>query len=170
MSAIEGGEVSVTETFRIMFVIEGQDMSKCMDMIARYIIRTAGEPSFDQFRWLHNIWKQERIQGNKDIDHPLKAVVEAWLTEQIPKVQPKRRKDTGILHHSLRDSSPSPRLNMGDSLKLDLSLYRLTHNYYELQPIYLSTLAGEPLDKTREHAAFICGRGQRIGLSLNDTL
>ena len=48
-------------------------------------------------------------------------------------------------------------------------IFAPTQNYYELQPIYLSTLAGEPLHKTSQHAPIVRLR-ERIGLSLDDTL
>ena len=40
------------------------------------------------------------------------AIIKAWLTEQVPKVEPERRTDTGIMHDAIRDTFPSPHLNM----------------------------------------------------------
>ena len=60
---------------------------------------------------IHIEWV-EALRRVPNLQHPLAPIVRAWVvTEQIPKVEPERRKDTGILQHPLRNSAPSPRLN-----------------------------------------------------------
>ena len=60
---------------------------------------------------MDKIW-QLVCQTNKNLSHPLARSIQAWQKEQIPKVKPQRRKDTGILHHNMRDTFPSPRLKL----------------------------------------------------------
>lgn len=60
---------------------------------------------------IHQTWKA--VKGVKvKIPHPLAPVVRAWLIEQIPTVEPVRRRDTGILHHAIGETHPAPRLPM----------------------------------------------------------
>ena len=59
---------------------------KVFPVISRYIIRTAGEPSEKQMAWLHTLWKiAKEFEGSKDIEHPLKSVVRAWIQTQTAK-------------------------------------------------------------------------------------
>ena len=60
---------------------------------------------------MDKIWQLAR-QTNKNLGHPLARSIHAWQKEQIPKIKPQRRKDTGILHHNMRDTFPSPRLKL----------------------------------------------------------
>ena len=60
---------------------------------------------------IHNAW-QLALQIDESIAHPLAGIIHAWLKDQLPKVEPERRKDTGILHHNMRDTFPSPRLKL----------------------------------------------------------
>ena len=50
--------------------------------------------------------------------HPIALIIKTWMQENLPVVQPERRKDTGILHESLRTSFPSPRWNLHISEEL----------------------------------------------------
>ena len=106
-STREGGTESPKEHFTIA-IIDPDDMEKFLSLISRHILRTAGEPTPERLKWLHTLWSQEEQQG----DHPLLDVVRAWIQAQLPSVEPERRKDTGILHNALRDSYPSPQLNL----------------------------------------------------------
>ena len=70
-----------------------------------------------QFTWeaasgIINIVNPHSDRKIPPLPHPLGNAMRAWQKEQIPKVEPERRKDTGILHHSLRRSAPSPRLKL----------------------------------------------------------
>lgn len=59
--------------------------------------------------FVHDFWQQCR--GNDpSLRHPLAPLIQAWQREQIPRVEPSRRKDTGILHHAIGETHPSPRL------------------------------------------------------------
>lgn len=78
MSSIEAGMVQTDESFRLLFVTEGQDLAKCLDIISRFIMRTAGEPSLEQVLWLQGIWGEKE----KNIEHPLMSVVRAWIKTQ----------------------------------------------------------------------------------------
>ena len=60
---------------------------------------------------IHQTWLELR-EVDVNIPHPLSTIIRAWLHEQIPKVEPERRTDTGIIHHAVRDTFPSPRLNL----------------------------------------------------------
>ena len=60
---------------------------------------------------LHAYWQAVRDRGEK-IPHILEPIVRAWLVGQIPKVEPTRRQDTGILHHAIGETHPTPRLPM----------------------------------------------------------
>ena len=53
MHAIEGGQASHPETFDHHKVTDGQELAKCLDIVSRHIIRTAGEPTVQQIKWLH---------------------------------------------------------------------------------------------------------------------
>ncbi len=79
--------------------------------IANYILRTAGEPTEKRLQWLHKAWDNAHREEN-GLKHPLVLIVKAWLQEQLPKIDPERRKDTGILHANIRDTYPLPRLSM----------------------------------------------------------
>ena len=61
---------------------------------------------------LHAYWQAVRDRGEK-IPHILEPIIREWLKKWgTPTVEPERRKDTGILQHSLRNSAPSPRLDL----------------------------------------------------------
>ena len=60
---------------------------------------------------MDKIWQLAR-QTNKNLGHPLARSIHAWQKEQIPEIEPQRRKDTGILHHNMRDTFSSPRLKL----------------------------------------------------------
>ena len=60
---------------------------------------------------IHNAWELA-FQIDESITHPLTGLIHAWLKDQLPKVKPQQRKDTGILHHNLRDTFPSSRLKL----------------------------------------------------------
>ena len=95
------------DTPKVLF-IDHKDIGKFLySLIGQHLIRTAGEPSLKQVKWLHDVWKE---LGHSKGEHPLYPIVKAWIQTQLPSVEPERRTDTGILHHTLRDSYPSPRL------------------------------------------------------------
>ena len=78
----KAGTVSPSEYFTVAF-IGRNDIGKFLSFISRHIIRTAGEPSVEQAKWLHNVWKQERQQVDCDnIEHPLIDVVRTWIKTQ----------------------------------------------------------------------------------------
>ena len=85
---------------------DNEDMERYFAIIARHILRTAGEPTQESLKWLHTLWDEKAPQTQ----HPLLSVVRSWVQTQLPSIEPERRKDTGILHNALRDSYPSPRL------------------------------------------------------------
>ena len=62
--------------------------------IANHILRTAGEPTEERLQWLHKAWEKAR-EKVPSLPHPLAPIVRAWLAEQIPKIEPSRRQDTG---------------------------------------------------------------------------
>ena len=77
-----------------------------------HLLRTNGEPTAERLEWLHKGWLLAR-EDNPDLKHPLGPLVKAWLTETtIPKIKPERQQNTGIIHDAIRDTFPSPRLNM----------------------------------------------------------
>ena len=61
--------------------------------------------------FVHDFWQQCQ-DNDPSLRHPLAPLIQAWQREQTPRVEPSRRKDIGILHHAIRDTFPSPRLNM----------------------------------------------------------
>lgn len=80
--AIEGDTVS-TRDYQTVAFIDRNDIGKFLAFISRHIIRTAGEPSVEQAKWLHNVWQEERQQVDCDnIEHPLMDVVRAWIKTQ----------------------------------------------------------------------------------------
>ena len=58
---------------------------------------------------IHSFWEFCK-KANSSLKHPLAPIVRAWMQEQIPKVPPARRNDTGILHDKIKNTFPSPRL------------------------------------------------------------
>ena len=76
--AIEGDTVSTSDSQTFAF-IDRNDVGKFLSFISRHIIRTAGEPSVEQAKWLHNLWQQESLQVEV---HPLIDVVRAWIQTQ----------------------------------------------------------------------------------------
>ena len=83
---IEGDTVSDWEELPPAPFVDRRDLAKVLSCISRHIIRTAGEPSIDQVEWLHTLWALERQEVSCDIDHPLKSVVQAWITDHNAKV------------------------------------------------------------------------------------
>lgn len=75
----------------------------------RQLIRK--KASDEELEIIHRGHKELKARGYS-IKHPLAALFREWLLENILTVQPERRKDTGIIHHALRDTYPSPRLPM----------------------------------------------------------
>ena len=86
--------------------LDAEGTERYFAIVARHILRTAGEPTQEGVQWLHKLWTEKAPQTQ----HPLLPVVQAWIQAQMPSVEPERRKDTGILHNALKDSYPSPRL------------------------------------------------------------
>ena len=65
--------------------------------------------------WLYardriEIFYEECEKKSSPLIHPLAPLIRAWLKDQIPKIEPERRKDTGILHDKIKNTFPSPRL------------------------------------------------------------
>ena len=79
------------------------------EAIGLHIAATEGEPETERLLWLHQTWLRSR-ETNSTLKHPLAPIIQAWIKEQISKIEPSRRQDTGILHHAIRDTHPSPRL------------------------------------------------------------
>ena len=65
----------------------------------------------ERIELIHSKWLDAREYVTK-MPHPLTPIVRAWLPDQIPKVEPERRTDTGILHHVIGETHHAPRLNM----------------------------------------------------------
>ena len=77
----EAGTVASSDYFSVVF-IDSNDIGKFFSVISRHITRTAGEPSVDQMKWLHEVWKQEHKQVDCEIEHPIIDVVRAWIQTQ----------------------------------------------------------------------------------------
>ena len=61
-------------------IVQGKDEAKkYFSLISRHIIRTAGEPSQEQLKWIHELWKD---QWKDDVEHPIIDVVRAWIQTQ----------------------------------------------------------------------------------------
>ena len=55
-STIEGGNISPDEHLTVAF-IDRNDIEKFLSIISRHILRTAGEPTVEQAKWLQEVWK-----------------------------------------------------------------------------------------------------------------
>lgn len=87
-------------------------MQKIMQTIESASTKTSTvEEAAKNIEEMDQIWQLAR-QTNKNLVHPLVKSIHTWQKDQLPKVEPQRRKDTGILHHNLRDTFPSPRLKL----------------------------------------------------------
>ena len=86
-------------------------------IITNFILRTDGEPSAERLEGLHKTWVKAH-KKDELLSHPIAPIIKTWMQENLPVVQPERRKDTGILHESLRNSFPSPRWNLHISEEL----------------------------------------------------
>lgn len=87
-------------------------MQKIMQTIESASTETiTAEVAAKNIEEMDKIWQLAR-QTNKNLVHPLVRNIHAWQKEQIPQVEPQRRTDTGILHHNMRDTFPSPRLKL----------------------------------------------------------
>ena len=79
--------------------------------IGLFFASSQKSPTAGPLEWIHQVWRRSRKHDDK-ITHPLALIVKTWLTEQIPTVEPARRRDTGILHHAIGETHPAPRLPM----------------------------------------------------------
>ena len=114
--AIENSNISVAETFRHGFVAEGKDLTTCWGIIARHITRTAGEPSAEQVKWLHTHWTE--LDADDRPDHPLYAVVEAWLQEQTTKHVSReydRKHPAAVIKHQMGSIRDINFVDIGDA-------------------------------------------------------
>ena len=84
-STIEGGNISPDEHLTVTF-IDRNDIEKFLSIISRHILRTAGEPTVEQAKWLQELWKEHLHQVDCDnIEHPLNEVVSAWIKTRFAK-------------------------------------------------------------------------------------
>ena len=94
-----------------IFKKDGELPAEDFPIITNFILRTDGEPSAKRLEGLHKTWVKAH-KKDELLRHPIAPIIKTWMQENLPVVQPERRKDTGILHESLRNSFPSPRWNL----------------------------------------------------------
>ena len=94
-----------------IFKKDGELPAEDFPIITNFILRTDGEPSAERLEGLHKTWVKAH-KKDELLRHPIAPIIKTWMQENLPVVQPERRKDTGILHKALRDSFPSPRWNL----------------------------------------------------------
>ena len=80
-------------------------------LLTDYFLSQADHPLQAWIDKSHQGWIIDRGDDPK-LPHPLAPIVREWLKEQIPTVEPARRKDTGILHHAIGETHHAPRLRM----------------------------------------------------------
>lgn len=77
VSTREGCDVSPKEYNTV--IVQGKEAAKkYFSLISRHIIRTAGEPSQQQLKWIHEWWGYKW----QEVEHPLLDVVRAWIQTQ----------------------------------------------------------------------------------------
>lgn len=66
---------------------------------------------------IHNLWKIINKEHSKKFYHPLEPILKEWLIDNIPKIEPEKRKDTAIAPEGLRTATrykQSDALEVGD--------------------------------------------------------
>ena len=89
------------DTPKVLF-IDHKDIGKFLySLIGQHLIRTAGEPSLKQVKWLHDVWKEH---GHSKGEHPLYPIVREWAkTKSAKHITPEqdRKYPIAVLKHPI---------------------------------------------------------------------
>ena len=100
------GAISFDREFKYISItkLDQRDIEPFFLFISSHIIRTAGEPSEKQAKWLHTTWKEAHAKAKSKIDHPFHSVVSEWIKTQIATpitTEKDQRSPLAVLKHPL---------------------------------------------------------------------
>lgn len=64
---------------------------------------------------IHKLWHTVKEEHKDEFLHPIEPIVKEWLIDNIPKIEPEKRKDTGIAPEGLRTAT---RYKQSDALEV----------------------------------------------------